>query len=144
MKTAKPTNKKSNPRWGGSLDQVLADSYALMALTHPAHWNVEGPGLFALHMAFQTQYEELFAATDEIAERVRVLGDYALGGLGKLAQTAQLREFAGPLSQENYVRRLIAANEKLLKDTAKARDLARAANDAESRSLILGRITFHQ
>jgi len=27
---------------------------ALMSLTHLAHWNVEGPGFFALHTAFQT------------------------------------------------------------------------------------------
>jgi hypothetical protein len=68
------------------LNQVLADSYALMALTHLAHWNVEGPGFFSLHTAFQTQYEELFTAIDEIAERVRALGDYATGGLESLAR----------------------------------------------------------
>ena len=64
-----------------SLNQVLADSYALLSLTHLAHWNVEGPGFFALHTAFQTQYEELFMAIDEIAERIRALDAYAIGGL---------------------------------------------------------------
>lgn len=127
-----------------SLNQVLADSYALMALTHLAHWNVEGPGFFALHTAFQTQYEELFTAIDEIAERVRSLGTYAIGGLGKFAQTAQMKEFAAPMAQEDYVKRLIAANEKLLTDAARARDLAGQANDAESQDLMIGRITLHQ
>jgi len=127
-----------------SLNQVLADSYALMSLTHVAHWNVEGPGFFALHTAFQTQYEELFAAVDEIAERVRALNAYALGGLGKLAKTSQMEEFAAPLSQEDYVKRLIRANEKLLADAAKARDLAGTAGDAESQDLMIGRITLHQ
>lgn len=128
----------------GSLNQVLADSYALMALTHLAHWNVEGPGFFALHTAFQTQYEELFTAVDEIAERVRALDAYAIGGLGKLAQAAQMTEFAAPLAQEDYVKRLIGANEKLLADAADARDLAGQANDAESQDLMIGRITLHQ
>ena len=68
-----------------NLNQVLADSYALLSLTHLAHWNVEGPGFFALHTAFQTQYEELFMAVDEIAERIRALDAYAIGGLGTLA-----------------------------------------------------------
>jgi len=77
-----------------TLNQVLADAYALMALTHLAHWNVEGPGFFALHTAFQTQYEELFTAIDEIAERIRARGAYALGGLETLARTAQIPEFA--------------------------------------------------
>jgi starvation-inducible DNA-binding protein len=127
-----------------SLNQVLADSYALMALTHLAHWNVEGQGFFALHTAFQTQYEELFTAIDEIAERVRALDAYAIGGLAKFAQTAGLREFAAPMAQEDYVKELIAANDKLIADAAVARDLAGEANDAESQDLMIQRITVHQ
>jgi starvation-inducible DNA-binding protein len=134
-----PSNALAN-----SLNQVLADSYALMALTHLAHWNVEGPGFFALHTAFQTQYEELFTAIDEIAERVRALDAYALGGLGKFAALAGMKEFAAPQPQENYVKLLIAANEKLLADAARARDLAGQAGDAESQDLMIGRITLHQ
>lgn len=47
-----------------------------------------GPGFFALDTAFQTQYEELFVAIDEIAERIRALDAYAIGGPGTLAQAA--------------------------------------------------------
>lgn len=137
-------SKSKSTALTGSLNQVLADSYALMALTHLAHWNVEGPGFFALHTAFQTQYEELFLAVDEIAERIRALNAYAIGGLGQFAQAAQMNEFAAPLAQEDYVKRLIAANEKLLTDAAQARDLAGKASDAESQDLMIGRITLHQ
>jgi len=142
MKNTKKST--ANMSLADSLNQVLADSYALMALTHLAHWNVEGPGFFALHTAFQTQYEELFTAIDEIAERVRALAAYAIGGLSKFAQTAAMKEFASPLAQEDYVKRLIVANEKLLADAAAARDLAGQANDAESQDLMIGRITLHQ
>ncbi len=135
---------KSSKELTGSLNQLLADSYALMSLTHLAHWNVEGPGFFALHTAFQTQYEELFTAVDEIAERIRALDAYAIGGLAKLAATSGIKEFAAPLAQESYVKLLIAANEKLLADAAKARDLAGEVNDAESQDLMIGRITLHQ
>jgi starvation-inducible DNA-binding protein len=128
----------------GNLNQVLADSYALMALTHLAHWNVEGPGFFALHTAFQTQYEELFTAIDEIAERVRALGAYATGGLDNLARKAQMKEFSSPLPQEDYVRLLLAANEKLVADATQARDVAGEANDPETQDLMIARITLHQ
>ena len=139
------TNASATPtELTGSLNQVLADSYALMSLTHLAHWNVEGPGFFALHTAFQSQYEELFTAIDEIAERIRALDAYAIGGLGTLARAARMTEFASPLAQEDYVRALIAGNEKLVADAARARDLAGAANDAESQDLMIGRITLHQ
>jgi len=144
MKKHKPTPKKSPDQLGESLNQVLADSYALMALTHSAHWNVEGPGFFALHTAFQTQYEELFTAIDEIAERVRAMGIYAIGGLGTFAQVARMKEFSAPLGQGDYVRALIAANEKLVDDAATARDLAEASGDLETQDLMIGRISLHQ
>ena len=144
MSTPTSASASDPARLAGCLNQVLADSYALMALTHLAHWNVEGPGFFSLHTAFQTQYEELFTAIDEIAERVRALGAYAIGGLGRLAQTAQLSEFAAPLSQEGYVRALLSANEKLVADACLARDLAGETGDTESQDLMIGRITLHQ
>jgi starvation-inducible DNA-binding protein len=144
MKAAKTVPARNNARLTDGLNQVLADSYALLSLTHLAHWNVEGPGFFALHTAFQTQYEELFIAIDEIAERIRALGAYAIGGLSKLAQTAQMKEFTSPLPQEDYVRMLMIANEKLVADATQARDLAGEANDPESQDLMIGRITLHQ
>lgn len=127
-----------------SLNQVLADSYALMSLTHLAHWNVEGPGFFALHTAFQTQYEELFTAIDEIAERIRALECYAIGGLSTLAAAAQMQEFSAPLSQEEYVSALLSLNEKLVKDATRARDLAGEVNDPETQDLMTERVTLHQ
>ena len=141
-KTSTQTGK--NKGLSENLNQVLADSYALMSLTHLAHWNVEGPGFFALHTAFQTQYEELFTAIDEIAERVRALGAYATGGLDNLARKAQMKEFSSPLPQEDYVRLLLAANEKLVADAAQARDVAGEANDPETQDLMIARITLHQ
>jgi starvation-inducible DNA-binding protein len=141
--TTKKKSAKTNPM-ADSLNQVLADSYALMSQTHLAHWNIEGPGFFALHTAFQTQYEELFTAIDEIAERIRARGAYAIGGLGTFAQVAQMGEFAAPLSQKDYVLLLIDGNEKLVADAEIARDLAGETNDPESQDLMIGRITLHQ
>jgi starvation-inducible DNA-binding protein len=64
--------------------------------------------------------------------------------LGKFAETAQMKEFVSPLPQEDYVRALMAANEKLVADATQARDLAGEANDPESQDLMIGRITLHQ
>ena len=83
--TAKSTvPAKKNTAITDGLNLVLADSYALMALTHLAHWNVEGEDFFPLHKAFQEQYEDLFEAVDDIAERVRALDAYALAGSTRL------------------------------------------------------------
>jgi starvation-inducible DNA-binding protein len=55
-----------------------------------------------------------------------------------------MKEFASPLAQEDYVRALIGASEKLVADAAQARDLAGEGHDAESQDLMIGRITLHQ
>jgi starvation-inducible DNA-binding protein len=49
-----------------------------------------------------------------------------------------------PPAQDDYVVALIAANQKLVADAARARDVAGKANDAQSRDLMVTRITLHQ
>jgi starvation-inducible DNA-binding protein len=146
MKTATlAANKtKSDSRLADNLNLVLADSYQLMALTHLAHWNVEGPGFFQLHKAFEHQYEDLFHAIDDIAERVRALDSYAIGGLSKLAQTAGMEEFSAPMSQKDYVAALIVAHEKVMDDATRTRDTAADSHDLETQDLMIKRLTFHQ
>lgn len=127
------------------LNLLLADSYSLMSLSHHAHWNVEGPGFFALHNAFQTHYENLFTAIDDIAERVRALDAYSLGGLRAFSQEAGLEEFpTGSVAARDYVAGLIVAHEKTLADAVALRDAAGTANDLESQDLAIGRISWHQ
>lgn len=55
-----------------------------------------------------------------------------------------MKEFVAPLPQEEYIRVLLAANEKLVKDAACARDLAGESNDPETQDLMTARITLHQ
>src|SRR6187399_897210 len=98
-----------------ALTKLLAESYDLMAQTHLAHWNVEGPDFFQLHSAFQSQYEGLFEAVDEIAERVRALGSYSEGGLERLAKISDLADMpVGRLPAKEFVAHLIDGNEKLV------------------------------
>jgi starvation-inducible DNA-binding protein len=149
MKTMTSEKKTSstaqtNTRMIEVLNQVLADTYSLLGLTHLAHWNVEGPSFFALHKAFEDQYKELFEAVDEIAERVRAIGGYAAGGLHRLASMAGMEEFTPPLPPKDYVAGLIVAHEKLLDDAIQARETAGQVNDLESQDLMIERITKHE
>jgi starvation-inducible DNA-binding protein len=142
VQTAKTVRR--DHRLADAVNLVLADSYALMALTHLAHWNVEGTGFFALHKAFEEQYENLFEAVDEIAERVRALDAYAIGGLANLAKTSALEEFSSPMPQKDYVAGLIVAHEKLVEDATRTRDLAGEASDLETQDLMIGRLRWHE
>ena len=128
------------------LNQLVAESYGLLAQLHLAHWNVEGPDFFPLHTAFQSQYEELFVAIDDIAERVRALGCYSSGGLKKLAEMSTIEE--GPSGEacpaKDFVASLIVAHEKVVAVAYETRKLAADSGDAETEDLLIGRISTHQ
>lgn len=146
-KTKKPSkNKTAAPKTTivDALRLVLADSYALMGQTHLCHWNVEGPSFFALHVAFEGQYTELFAAVDVIAERIRALGSYAPGGLAKLATMSGMKELEEKCSADKMVKHLATLHAKLVMDAKVARDLAGDLGDKESEDLMIGRIEIHQ
>ena len=144
--TAAPATGVTQPdtRVIDALQVVLADSYQLMSLTHLAHWNVEGQDFFALHKAFQEQYEDLFEAVDELAERIRALDAYAIGGLTTLANAAGMEEFKSPMPQKDYVAALIVLHEKLIDDATRTRDAAGLSNDLQTQDLLIKRLEFHE
>lgn len=127
-----------------ALRQAVADSYALLGQTHICHWNVRGPGFFALHTAFEEQYTELFTAVDEIAERIRALGAMAPGGLSNLAEMAGISEIDENASAEAMVQHLVEVNQKLVATLAKARDLAGDSDDSQTEDLMIARIQVHE
>lgn len=127
-----------------ALRQVVADSYALLGQTHLCHWNVRGPSFFSLHNAFEEQYTELFAAIDELAERIRALGALAPGGLQNLASMAGMQEITEDAGADEMVAHLIQSNEKLVGDLKRARDLAGESGDVETEDLMIARIQVHQ
>ncbi|MDF1755554.1 MAG: DNA starvation/stationary phase protection protein [Verrucomicrobiales bacterium] len=128
------------------LNQLVADSYGLMAQLHLAHWNVEGADFYPLHTGFQTQYEELFTAIDDIAERVRALDCYSAGGLKTLASMSNIEE--GPSASgcpaKDFVASVLVGHEKVIETAHKTRLLAAESGDAETEDLLIGRISTHQ
>ena len=73
-----------------ALKRLLGETYALYIKTHGYHWNVTGPRFQSLHEVFMTQYTELWAALDELAERIRALGHFAPGSSGEMMQDASI------------------------------------------------------
>lgn len=128
------------------LNQAVADCYGLMGQLHLAHWNVEGTDFLTLHQMFQTQYEDLFTAIDDIAERVRALGSYAEGGLKQLAGMSRVVEgpTAAAASAKDFVSSVLCGHEVVIESLLKTRKLAASAGDAETEDLMIGRIQSHQ
>lgn len=144
MSTQTAAKQKTNAVVEG-LKTLLSDSYALMGQTHLAHWNVEGPNFFQLHTAFQAQYEELFEAVDEIAERIRALDAYAPGGLVALAKGSDIEEISiGALPAKDFVAHLVESHETLLKSALELRKASESVGDLETQDLAIKRIQTHE
>jgi starvation-inducible DNA-binding protein len=127
------------------LAHLLADTYALLGQSQFAHWNVQGPAFFSLHTFLQTQYEELFLAVDEIAERLRALDFIAPGGLKTLAALSAITELgvkAHPAA--DLISHLLTAHEVLVTTARQLRDRAEEAGDAETQDLAIKRIQIHE
>jgi starvation-inducible DNA-binding protein len=126
------------------LETLIADSYALMAQTHLAHWNVEGPDFFQLHVAFEEQYTELFEAVDAIAEHLRTLEAYAPGGLDMLSQLSGVGKMERRLSGKDYVAHLIEYHEALTANARQGREVSGEAGDTETEDLFIERLRVHE
>src|SRR4051812_41946173 len=77
------------------LNENLCDEYVLYTKTRNFHWNVTGPNFAALHAFFEKQYHELDEIVDEVAERARAMGGWALGTLSEFERKAHLKENPG-------------------------------------------------
>jgi len=75
-----------------ALNGILADEFVLYTKTRNAHWNVEGPDFHGKHMFFEAEYQALDDIVDNVAERIRSLGHYALGTLKSLLDITHLAE----------------------------------------------------
>lgn len=125
-----------------TLTTILADTYALAVKTHAAHWNVTGAQFFALHAAFGEQYEALFEAADDIAERIRALGESAPRGIAALAKASSLDEAKGNDGLA-LAKALRNDHRALAKACANAVQVAQQAGDEATADLLIGRIEAH-
>ena len=71
---------------------VLADTYCLYLKTQNYHWNVVGQNFISFHQLFATLYESLIEPIDEIAERIRMLGGYAMGSFKDFSRITTVSE----------------------------------------------------
>ncbi len=128
----------------GDLSRLLADSYTLYLKTHNFHWNVTGPLFNTLHTMFETQYTELAAAVDEIAERIRALGVKAPGSYKEFATLAAVKEAVGGESAEEMIRSLVIGQETVVRTARGAFAAAERANDEPTADLLTQRMQIHE
>ncbi len=97
------------------LSHVLSDEYVLYTKTRNFHWNVTGADFSQLHKFFESQYDEIDAIIDEVAERARSLGGQSLGSLKEFLSHTRLTETPGAhLESKWMLSGLLADHESLV------------------------------
>ena len=138
---SRPTSVR---RSSGGLSAVLSDTYTLYLTAHNYHWNVTGPMFQTLHLMFETQYNELALAVDEIAERIRALGAPAPATFREFSQLSSISEDTDSPDATEMLRRLVAGQEAVVRTARAAFTVAEKANDQPTADLLTGRMQVHE
>ena len=126
------------------LSRLLADNATLYFKTHSFHWNVTGPMFQTLHLMFEQQYNEMWLAMDEIAERIRALGSYAATSWAAIAKAASVEESPEVPAAEEMIRQLVAGHEALIRTARSVLPLAGEASDEVTADLVTQRLQVHE
>ncbi len=126
------------------LSRLLASTYTLYLKTHNYHWNVTGPMFETLHKMFEQQYNDLFLANDEIAERIRALGEYAPGSYTEYSQLSVVKEAKGQPKAEAMIKDLLAGHEAIANLAREIFPTSADVNDEATVDLLTQRMQFHE
>jgi starvation-inducible DNA-binding protein len=74
----------------GALNALLADVFTLYLKTKNFHWHMSGPHFRDYHLLLDEHGDQLFAMTDEIAERVRKIGGTTVRSIGHIARLQRI------------------------------------------------------
>ncbi|MEM7491891.1 MAG: DNA starvation/stationary phase protection protein [Pseudomonadota bacterium] len=125
--------------------EILSSSYVLMVKTQGVHWNISGPMFKSVHDLTEEQYDDLFEAIDDIAERIRALGLRAPMTYEEMAEMTEIQPFTKSLlSAGQMIQALAADNEVLATHLAKAAKSAADIGDPASEDLFVERLRKHE
>ena len=134
-----PTNLTENATRdiSGALTTLLADMFALYVKTKNFHWHVSGPHFRDYHLMLDEQAEQIFATTDDIAERVRKIGGTTLRSIGHIARLQRvLDNDADFVTPQDMLAELRDDNNDLAARMRETHELCDEHGDVASASLI--------
>ena len=134
-----------------ALNILLADIFGLYVKTKNFHWHMSGPHFRDYHLLLDDQATQIFATTDDIAERVRKIGGTTLHSIGQISRIQRIldndADYVTPLDMLAELRddnKLLTANMRETHDLCdEHRDVATASllenwiDEAERRTWFL-------
>ena len=121
----------------GELRRLLADVFALYVKTKNFHWHMSGPHFRDYHLLLDEHGTQIFAMTDDIAERARKIGGTTLRSIGDISKHQRLKDNnAERVSSEDMLSELGADNQELARNLRSAHELCEKHNDVATASLV--------
>jgi starvation-inducible DNA-binding protein len=125
------------PEIAEALNGCLADAFALYLKTKNFHWHVSGPHFRDYHLLFDEQAAEVYATTDDLAERVRKLGARTIHSIGEIAKRQSIKdndkEFVSPA---DMLKELMDDNKIVIRNMRKAHEVADKHEDVATASIL--------
>jgi starvation-inducible DNA-binding protein len=119
------------------LRQLLADVFALYLKTKNFHWHMSGRHFRDYHLLLDEHAEQIFAMTDDIAERARKVGGTTLRSISDVSRHQRLKDnnqdFVPP---EDMLAELRSDNQQLTRFLRSAHEICEEVNDVATTSLI--------
>jgi starvation-inducible DNA-binding protein len=120
-----------------SLRPLLADVFALYVKTKNFHWHMSGVHFRDYHLLLDEQAEQVFAMTDDIAERARKIGQTTLRSIGDIARHQRLKDNDNEsLSPKEMLADLCVNNRELTRFLRLTHEVCEENNDVATASLI--------
>jgi starvation-inducible DNA-binding protein len=121
----------------GALNSILADVFALYLKTKNFHWHMSGPHFRDYHLLLDEQGDQIFAMTDDIAERVRKIGGATIRSIGEISRLQHISDNdASFVEPEDMLAELLQDNRTLIARLREAHDICDDHNDVATASLI--------
>jgi starvation-inducible DNA-binding protein len=121
----------------GELRQLLADVFVLYVKTKNFHWHMSGRHFRDYHLLFDEQAAQIFAMTDDVAERARKIGGSSLHSISEISRHQRLKDnnedFVAPA---DMMAELSEDNQRLTRSLRATHEVCDRHNDVATASML--------
>src|SRR6202051_3337501 len=137
LKTPSDVGENATRDIPAALRALLAEAFALYLKTKNFHWHMSGPHFRDYHLLLDEQGEQIFAMTDDIAERARKIGGTSLRSISDISRHQRLKDNnEDSVTPKDMLAELSADNQALTRYFRAAHETCDKYNDVATASLI--------
>jgi starvation-inducible DNA-binding protein len=137
LRTPSDLSAEATTDISGGLAALLADVFALYLKTKNFHWHMSGQHFRDYHLLLDEHGDQLFAMTDEIAERARKIGGTTLRSIGHIARLQRIPDNdAEYVTPQDMLSELREDNQQLVAEMRQVHDVCDEFGDVATASLL--------